>query len=95
MEEKEEEEDEGEGGNGEQLGRGGPFEGRGSLFVWNIASSERLTAPATSFATSTLIKQNKENSGAAGFCLLPTCLSPAATETKILCLRDNTYEVRR
>ena len=46
-------------------------------------------------ATSTLIKQNKENSGAAGFHLSPTCLSPAATETKRLWLRDSTYEVRR
>ena len=90
MEEEEEEE-----GNGEQLGRSGPFEGRGSLSVWSIASSESLTAPATSFATSTPIKQNKENSGAAGFHLSPTCLSPAATETKRLCLRDSTYEVRR
>ena len=89
--EKEEEEE----GNGEQLGRSGPFEGRGSLSVWSIASSESLTAPATSFATSTLIKQNKENSGAAGFHLSPTCLSPTATETKRLCLRDSTYEVRR
>ena len=92
MEEEEEEEEE---GNGEQLGRSGPFEGRGSLSVWSIASSESLTAPATSFATSTLIKQNKENSGAAGFHLSPTCLSPTATETKRLCLRDSTYEVRR
>ena len=89
MEEEEEE------GNGEQLGRSGPFEGRGSLSVSSIASSESLTAPATSFVTSTPIKQNKENSGAAGFHLSPTCLSPAAAETKRLCLRDSTYEVRR
>ena len=90
MEEEEEEE-----GNGEQLGRSGAFEGRGSLSVSSIASSESLTAPATSFATSTPIKQNKENSGAVGFHLSPTCLSPAAAETKRLCLRDSTYEVRR
>ena len=76
MEEEEEEE-----GNGAQLGRSGPFEGRGSLSVSSIASSESLTAPATSFATSTPIKQNKENSGVVGFHLSPTCLSPAATET--------------
>ena len=92
MEEQEEKEEE---GNGEQLGRSGPFEGRGSLSVSNIASSESLTAPATGFATSTPIKQNKENSGAVGFHLSPTCLSLAATETKRLCLRDSTYEVRR
>ena len=90
-----EEEEEEEEGNGAQLGRNGPFEGRGSLSVWSIALSESLTAPATSFATSTLIKQNKENSGAAGFHLSPTCLSLAATETKRLCWRDRTYEVRR
>ena len=91
----EEEEEEEEEGNGEQLGRNGPFEGRGSLSVWSIALSESLMAPATSFATSTLIKQNKENSGAAGFHLSPTCLSLAATKTKRLCWRDRTYEVRR
>ena len=92
---EEEEEEEVEEGNGEQLGRSGPFEGRGSLSVWSIASSESLTAPATSFATSTPIKQNKENSGAAGFHLSPTCLSPAVTETKRLSLKHSTYEVRR
>ena len=90
MEEEEEEE-----GNGEQLGRSGPFEGRGSLSVSRIGSSESLTAPATSFATSTPIKQNKENSGAAVFHLSPTCLSPAVTETKRLCLKDSMHEVRR
>ena len=92
MEEEEKEEEE---GNGEQLGRSGPFEGRGSLSVSSIASLESLMAPATSFATSTPIKQNKENSGAVGFHLSPTCLSPAAAETKRLCLRDSMYEVRR